>query len=67
MRAELVNDGILYIMLKCCWYVNIVLNVHVSLEDKTDEEKSSFDEELVRVFNQFHSTTQKCYLISVTI
>jgi hypothetical protein len=34
--------------------IKIVLNVHASTEDKTDDVKDSFYEELERMFNKYH-------------
>jgi hypothetical protein len=42
-----------YITLKGCWCDVIVLNVHASTEDKDDDIKYSFYEELEQVFDQF--------------
>jgi hypothetical protein len=46
-RVEFVSDKMSYIILRGRWYHTIVLNVHASTEDKTDEVKDSFYEELV--------------------
>jgi hypothetical protein len=35
------------------WFHIIVLNVHAPTEDKTDDVKGSFYEELERIFNKF--------------
>jgi hypothetical protein len=43
----------LYIILRGRWCDIIVLNVHASTEDKIDDEKESFYEELERVFDKF--------------
>jgi hypothetical protein len=42
-----------YIILRGQWCHIIVLNVHTSTEDKTDDVKDSFCEELERVFDKF--------------
>jgi exonuclease III len=42
-----------YIILRVCWCHIIVLNVHAPTEDKTDDVKDSFYEELERVFHKF--------------
>jgi hypothetical protein len=42
-----------YIILRGCWCDIIVLSVHASTEDKTDEVKDSFYKELEHVFNTF--------------
>jgi hypothetical protein len=59
-RIEFVCDRMSYIILRgrCCHI--IVLNVHASTEDKTDEVKDSFYEELERVFDKcpkYHTKT----------
>jgi hypothetical protein len=42
-----------YIILRDCWCDTIVLNVHASTEDKIDNVKDRFYEELERVFGKF--------------
>jgi hypothetical protein len=42
-----------YIKLRGRWCHIIVLNVHAPTEDKTDDVKDSFYEELERVFDKF--------------
>jgi exonuclease III len=42
-----------YIILRGRWCHVIVLNVHAPTEDKTDDVKDSFYEELDRVFDKF--------------
>jgi hypothetical protein len=47
-RVEFVSDRMSYIILRgCCCHI-IVLNVHDPTEDKTDDVKDSFYEELDR-------------------
>jgi hypothetical protein len=41
-KVEFVSDRMLYIMLRGCWCDHIVLDVHASTEDKSDDSKSSF-------------------------
>jgi hypothetical protein len=48
-----VNDRMSYIILRGRWCHIIVLNVHAPTEDKTDDLKDSFYEELERVFDKF--------------
>jgi hypothetical protein len=43
-----------YIILRGRWFHIIVLNVHAQTEDKIDDTKDSFYEELERVINIFH-------------
>jgi hypothetical protein len=52
-RVEFFSDRITYITLKDRWCDIIVLNVHASTEDKDDDIKDSFYEELEQVFYQF--------------
>jgi hypothetical protein len=47
--VKFVSDRMSYIILRGRWCLIIVLNVHAPTEDKTDDVKYSFDEELVRV------------------
>jgi exonuclease III len=47
-----------FIILRGCWCHIIVLNVHAPTEDKTDDAKDSFCEELERVFDKF----PKCHM-----
>jgi hypothetical protein len=60
-RVELVSDRMSYIILRGCW-CHIVLNVHASTEDKTDDVKDSFYEELERVFDKFPKYHMKILL-----
>ena len=52
-RAEFVSDRVSYIVLRgrCCNI--IVLNVHATSEEKSDDSKDSFYEELEQVFDHF--------------
>jgi hypothetical protein len=52
-RVEFVSDRMSYITLKGHWCDIIVLNVHAPTEDKDDDMKDSFYEELEQVFDQF--------------
>jgi hypothetical protein len=45
-RVEFVNDRMSYIILRGRWFHIIVLNVHAPTEDKTDDVKVGFYEEL---------------------
>jgi hypothetical protein len=42
-----------YILLRGRWCHNTVWNVHAPIEDKLEDVKGSFNEELERVFNKF--------------
>jgi exonuclease III len=53
IRVEFVSDRMSYITLKGRWCDIIVLNVHAPTEDKDDDIKDSFYEELEQVFDHF--------------
>jgi len=55
-RVEFVSDRMTYIVLKGRWCNIIVLNVHAPSEEKSDDSKDSFYEELKQVFIIFLST-----------
>jgi hypothetical protein len=57
-RVEFVKDRKSYIILRGCWCRIIVLNVPAPTEDKIDDLKDSFYEELECVFNKF----LKCHM-----
>jgi hypothetical protein len=48
-----VNHTLLKCLLKCRWCHVIALNVHAPADDKIDDVKDSFYEELERVFDKF--------------
>jgi hypothetical protein len=50
--VEFVSDRMSHIILRSRWCNVIVLSVHAPTEDKTDEVKDSFYEELERVFDE---------------
>jgi exonuclease III len=52
-RVEFASDRMSYIILRGCWCDIIGLNVHALTEDKTDDMKDRFYEELQHVFNNF--------------
>ena len=52
-RVECVRDRVSYIVLRGRWRNIIVLNVHAPSEDKSDDSKDSFYEELEQVFDHF--------------
>jgi hypothetical protein len=53
-RDEFVTDKMSQIILRGHWCHIIVLKVHASIEDKTDDVKDSFYEELICVFDKFN-------------
>jgi hypothetical protein len=52
-RVEFVSDRMSYIILRDRWLHIIVLNVYAPTEDKTDDVKDSFYEELESIFDKF--------------
>ena len=52
-RVEFVSDRVSYIVLRGRWCNIIVLSVHAPIEEKGDELKDSFYEELEQVFDHF--------------
>jgi hypothetical protein len=52
-KVEFVNDRMSYIILRGHWCNIIVLNVHVPTEDKIDDIKDKFYEELEQGFDKF--------------
>jgi exonuclease III len=61
-RVEFVTERMSYITLKGHWYDVIVLNVYALTEDKDDDIKDSFYEELENVFDQFPKYRMKILL-----
>jgi exonuclease III len=61
-RVEFVSDRMSYIILRGRWCHIIVLNVHAPTEDKTDDMKDSFYEDLERVFDKFPKYHMKILL-----
>jgi exonuclease III len=61
-RVEFVSDRMSYIILRGRWCRIIVLNVHAPTEDKTDDLRSGFYEELERVFDKFPKYHMKILL-----
>jgi hypothetical protein len=61
-RVEFISDMMSYVILRGCWFNIIVLNEHVPCEDKGDDVKDSFYEELGRVFDQFPRYDMKILL-----
>jgi exonuclease III len=55
-RVEFISDRMSHIILRGRWCNIIVLNVHAPCEDKGDDVKDSFFEELGRVFISFLGT-----------
>ena len=59
-RVEFDSDRLSYIVLRSYWCNTIVLNRHSPSEEKIDNSKDSFYEELEQVFD--HSRTLKIYV-----
>ena len=49
-RVEFVSDRVSYIVLRGRWCNIIVLNMHAPSEDKSDDSKDNFYEELEPIF-----------------
>ena len=60
-RVEFVSDRLSYVVLRGHWH-NIVVNVHAPSEEKSDEAKDSFYEELEQVFDHFPKYHMKMLL-----
>jgi hypothetical protein len=61
-RVEFVSDRILYIIVRGRWFHIIFLNVHAPTEDKIDDVKDSFYEELEGMFDKFPKYHMKILL-----
>jgi hypothetical protein len=61
-KVEFVSDRMSYIILRGSWCHIIVLNVYAPTEDKTDNVKDSFCEELERVFHKLPKYQMKVLL-----
>ena len=61
-RIEFVSDRLSYIVLKGRWLHIIVVNVHAPSEEKSEEVKDSFYEELEELFDQFPKYYMKILL-----
>ena len=59
---EFVSNGVSYIVMRGRWCNNIVVNVHAPSEEKSDESKDSFYEELEQVFDHFPKYHMKILL-----
>jgi len=62
MRVDFVSDRLLYIVLRGRWRNIIVVNVHAPSEEKSDESKDSFYEEIEQVFDHFPKYHMKMLL-----
>jgi hypothetical protein len=61
-RVEFVSDRMSYIILRGRWCDIIILNVHAPTEDKTDNVKDRFYEELEQVFDKLPEHLMKILL-----
>ena len=59
---ELVIDRMSYVVLRGRWCNIIILNVHASSEEKSDDSKDRFCEELEQVFDHFPKYNMKILL-----
>jgi hypothetical protein len=61
-KVQFVSDRMSYIIVRGGWCHIIVLNVHATTEDKTDDVKDSFYEQLERVLDKFPKYHMKILL-----
>jgi hypothetical protein len=61
-KVEFVGDRMSYMILTGRWCNTVVQNAHAPCEDKSDDVKDSFYEELARVFDQFPRYDMKILL-----
>ena len=61
-RVEFVSNRMSYIVLRGHWFNIIVLNAHAPSEEKSDDSKESFYEELEQVFDHFPKYHTKKYI-----
>ena len=61
-RVESVSDRLSYIVLRGRWHNIILVNVHAPSEEKSEESKDSFYEELEQVFDHFPKHHMKILL-----
>jgi len=61
-RVQLVSDRLSYIGLRASWPNIIVVNVHAPSEEKSDESKDSFYEELEQLFDHLPKYHMKILL-----
>jgi hypothetical protein len=66
-RVEFVSGRMSYMILRGRWCNIIVLNVHAPTEDKIDDTKDSFYEELERVFDKFPKYHMKILYYSILL
>jgi len=52
-RVEFVSNRLSYILLRDRWHNIVLVNVHAPREEKSEESKDSFYEELEQVFDHF--------------
>jgi endonuclease/exonuclease/phosphatase family metal-dependent hydrolase len=62
VRVEFVSDRLSYTVLRGRWHNIIVVNVRAPSEEKSDESKDSFYEELKQVFDQIPKYRMKMLL-----
>ena len=61
-RVDFVRVRMPYTVLRGCWRNIIVLNVHAPSEEKSDDSKDSFYEELGQVFLLFSKAPYEYYV-----
>ena len=62
MRVEFVNNSVSYIVLRGCQFNIIDLNMHVPCEDKSDDSKDNFYQELKQVFFNIFLSSYENYI-----
>jgi hypothetical protein len=65
-RADFVSDRVSYIVMRGRWNNLIFINVHAPSEEKSDESKDSFYEELEQGFDHFPKYHTKILLEILT-
>jgi hypothetical protein len=65
-QVEFVSDRMSYIVLRGRWCNIIVTNAHAPTEEKNDDSKDSFYEELEQVFDHSHTISQNILIIKVS-
>ena len=61
-RVEFVSDSLSYIVLRSRWHNIFHVNVHATSQEKSEESKDSFYEEVEQVFDHFHIYNMKILL-----
>jgi exonuclease III len=62
-RAEFVSDRMSYMVLKGLWFNITIVNVHAPSQEKSDDSKDSFYDELEQIFDNFPTYNIKILLL----